>query len=150
VKVALTAVIYLHRISDNRVDAPALQNFQEFEKSCGQVPNVTLATTMWSKVQEKIGAPREEQLRTRFWKGIASNGGRIHRFSDTYESAWNIIGNLPTRAENPVSVPWGTLDGQQSSKEQNADIPFQVREKLSRIDRDGSSVSLSFFCLAGY
>jgi hypothetical protein len=91
VKVALTTVIYLHRISDNRVDASALQNFYEFEKLCGQVPNVTLATTMWSKVSKAEGIAREEELKSKLWNGILAEGCRIERFSDTHISAWKIV-----------------------------------------------------------
>jgi hypothetical protein len=69
------------------VYALTLRNFQEFEQLCGQVPNFTVAMTIWSKVQEEIGALKEEQLRTRFEKDMVSNGCRIQRFNDTYESA---------------------------------------------------------------
>jgi hypothetical protein len=120
------------------VDATTLRNFQEFENLCSQVPNVTVATTMWSKVEEETGEQREEQLKTSFWEGMVSNGSRIQRFNDTYESAWNIVGRLIPRAGIPVPVPLGTVDGHRSSKEHNANIPLQVREEPFQIDRDDS------------
>ncbi|KIM73928.1 hypothetical protein PILCRDRAFT_80568, partial [Piloderma croceum F 1598] len=130
-KVDLAAVIYLHRISDNRMGGLELKNLQEFEKSCGQqrMSNVIIATTMWNNVRQETGVRREEELKTSFWKGMVDNGCRTERFEETYESAWFIIGSLADRAKMQVPIRWEIIDVQQSSKEHNANIVPQDRER---------------------
>src|SRR5205809_696574 len=53
--VRLTGIVYLHRISDNRMTGSAVHNLNMFKKLCGDdcLPNVTLATTMWSANQQE-------------------------------------------------------------------------------------------------
>ena len=48
--VRLTGIIYLHRVSDNRMGGSAMTNLNMLKKLCGDecLPNVILATTMWS------------------------------------------------------------------------------------------------------
>jgi len=91
--VHLASIIYLHKISDNRMTWSALKNLPVFGSLCGQVaaPPVILATTMWSHVPEGVGGKREEQLRVDVWKDMGFHGCKIHRFEETYESAWRII-----------------------------------------------------------
>jgi len=58
------------------------------------MPNVTIATTMWSEARKETGLEREAVL-TRFWRDMLASGYKIKRFEDTYESAWNIVGTNP-------------------------------------------------------
>ena len=73
-----------------------LRDLQELEKLYSQqaVPNVIIATTMWSDVRQETGVRREEELKASFWKGMGANGCRTERFRKTHESAWHIIGSL--------------------------------------------------------
>jgi len=104
-KQTLAAVIYLHRISDNRVDECACTNFQRLTGLCAQkaIPNVVIITTMWKKVSEKEGTDREEELKQKFWDEMLANGCRTERFEDTYESAWDITGSLEVEVQTQVS-----------------------------------------------
>jgi hypothetical protein len=92
--VKVGTVIYLHRITDNRMSATQLKNFQTFAKLCGPqaMQNAVIATTMWDEVWEATGVGREQALRAQFWNGMLSNGCRLERFQNTCESAWDIIG----------------------------------------------------------
>jgi len=58
--VNLATIVYLHRISDNRMSGSVLKNLRMFTSLCGEqaMPNVILATTMWSKVDTKEGMDR--------------------------------------------------------------------------------------------
>ena len=56
------------------------------------MPNVVIATTMWSKVSENEGRKREDELKDMFWKEMMSNGCKTKRFKDTFDSAWDIVG----------------------------------------------------------
>jgi hypothetical protein len=92
--VKVGTVIYLHRISDNRMSATQLQNLHKFAKLCGPqaMPNAVIATTMWDDVHESTRVRREQELRDQFWSGMLADGCRFERFENTPESAWKIIG----------------------------------------------------------
>jgi len=93
--VKIGTVIYLHRITDNRMAATLLSNLQMFASLCGTnaMPNAVIATTMWSEVSEQVGVRREQELKGHFWKEMLADGCRPKRFEDTCESAWDIVGN---------------------------------------------------------
>lgn len=92
----LTAIIYLHKISDNRMTGSLLKNLQMFTNLCGQqaMPHVVIATTMWGNVDKVEGAEREDELRKDFWKESLEHGCTTARFDKTFESAWRIIGSI--------------------------------------------------------
>lgn len=89
----LSTIIYLHRISDNRMDGSLLKNLQIFAKLLGPkaMPNVVIATTMWSEVSDDEGMRREHDLQ-RLLQDMVADGCRIQRFNNTRDSAWNIVG----------------------------------------------------------
>jgi hypothetical protein len=85
-------MIFLHRITDNRIAGSHLKHVNMFSNLCGQMvmPDVVIATTMWSDVNPAIGISREIELK-RIYGDILPRGCRVERFEDTYESAWLII-----------------------------------------------------------
>ncbi|KZP23368.1 hypothetical protein FIBSPDRAFT_1015410, partial [Athelia psychrophila] len=97
-KISISAIIYLHRISDNRIPGSPLKNLQMFSSMCGQaaMPHVILATTMWSETKPETGARREEELKG-FWADMITQGCIVQRFEDSNQSAWEIVGKLPTK-----------------------------------------------------
>jgi hypothetical protein len=58
------------------------------------MPNAVIATTMWGRVRGTEGEKREARLKSKYWADMIAQGCRVERFQDTYESAWDIIGNL--------------------------------------------------------
>ncbi|KAF7970687.1 hypothetical protein HWV62_23290 [Athelia sp. TMB] len=94
-RINITAILYLHRISDNRMTGSALRNMDLFQKLCGNraARNVILVTTMWDEVDEEVGERREAELRDTFWRTMVAHGSQTVRFSHTPESAWNILGS---------------------------------------------------------
>jgi hypothetical protein len=56
------------------------------------MPNAVIATTMWDDVWETTGVDREQELRAQFWNSMLVDGCRLERFLNSYESAWDIIG----------------------------------------------------------
>ncbi|KZP32010.1 hypothetical protein FIBSPDRAFT_907485 [Athelia psychrophila] len=102
--IPLAAIVYLHRISDNRMAGSPLKNLTLFASLCGQaaMPHVVLGTTMWSDVPDGIAAQRDKELRDNFWKDMIAMGCKVQRFSDSYEGAWKMIGTLPTPSENVI------------------------------------------------
>ncbi|KAL4076364.1 P-loop containing nucleoside triphosphate hydrolase protein [Scleroderma citrinum] len=94
--VKLSGLLYLHRISDNRVAGTPLRNLNMFKELCGEdnFKNVILVTTMWDEVEEDVGLQREEELRNTFWQWMIKLGSSSHRFNDTEESARKIINSI--------------------------------------------------------
>ncbi|PVF99836.1 hypothetical protein CPB86DRAFT_262479 [Serendipita vermifera] len=91
--IKLTGILYLQRISDNRISGTSRRNMQMFQLLCGHdaLQNVTLVTTMWNEVDDLTGSRREDELRERFWGDMIEAGSKVVRFEYTYESAWDIL-----------------------------------------------------------
>ncbi|KAG8829192.1 hypothetical protein FRC17_007003 [Serendipita sp. 399] len=91
-KLKLDTILYLHRISDNRMAGSPLKNLQLFASLCGNVamPNVVLVTTMWSLVPEDVGEQRLVELRKDFWSPMLEKGCTVAPFKDSYESAFAV------------------------------------------------------------
>jgi len=89
----LATVLYLHRISDNRMSGTAIKSLRLFSGLCGQktMPNVVIVTTMWTLVPDEWGTKREEVLKAEVWHDMLRDGCKTERFKDTYESAWDIV-----------------------------------------------------------
>jgi len=77
----LSGIIYLHRISDIRMEGSSVKNLRMFRELCGEknFSNVILCTTMWDKVGEEEGREREEELKSTrtFWGSLISRGAQV-------------------------------------------------------------------------
>ncbi|KAK3299251.1 P-loop containing nucleoside triphosphate hydrolase protein [Chaetomium fimeti] len=101
-KVRLAGIVYLHRISDPRMQGSALKNLHMFQKLCGDrgLSSVVLATTMWKGLEateegRQIGQQRSEDLqKPEFWGGMIKRGSRIVKHDGSPESAKLIVGSL--------------------------------------------------------
>ncbi|KAH6889675.1 P-loop containing nucleoside triphosphate hydrolase protein [Thelonectria olida] len=93
--VQLAGIIYLHRITDNRVSGTALKNLNTFKKLCGDEAfgHVILATSMWNDTLDEIGNKREQELMTtaKFWGHMHKSGSHVARWLGNEESAKTII-----------------------------------------------------------
>ncbi|KAF8606256.1 hypothetical protein BDV93DRAFT_604752 [Ceratobasidium sp. AG-I] len=80
----LSGIIYMHRISDNRVGGASRRNFNVFRKLCGEgaLRNVVVTTSMWSNPPTEIEIARERELGEEelFFKPILSKGARTARY----------------------------------------------------------------------
>jgi hypothetical protein len=95
-KVNIATIIYLHRIIDIRMSGTLQKNLRMFRSVCGgdAMPNVVIATTMWSRVPDEEGAEREQSLMGVYWKEMIDEGCHVERFLDTRDSAWSIVDSL--------------------------------------------------------
>jgi GTP-binding protein EngB required for normal cell division len=101
-KVRLAGIVYLHRITDPRMQGSALKNLHMFQKLCGDrgLSSVVLATTMWKGLEateegRKVGQQRSEDLqKPEFWGVMIKRGSRIVKHDGSPESAKSIIGSL--------------------------------------------------------
>lgn len=94
-RVFLSGIVYLHPIHEPRMQGTAMKNLDMFKALCGEqsLSCVVLATTMWSKVAERDGVNRQQELISteRFWKNMIDNGSRVFKHEDNVESALAII-----------------------------------------------------------
>ncbi|OBS29433.1 hypothetical protein FPOA_03370 [Fusarium poae] len=99
----LAGVLYLHRISDNRVSGSALKNFNLLEKMCGPhaASRVFLITTMWDLTQTgKLNRREAEMRETRlssteeFWGKLCRQGSRTKRWQGDCGTASSIVSEL--------------------------------------------------------
>jgi len=108
-----STIIYLHRITDNRMSGSLLKNLQIFTNLCGRkaMPNVIIATTMWGEINEAHGARREEELKRLVSQDMVTDECKIERFNYAYESAWSIIDRLAKAPETAnVQIPQDISD----------------------------------------
>ncbi|KAF8124286.1 P-loop containing nucleoside triphosphate hydrolase protein [Boletus edulis] len=105
--IKLSGLLYLHRISDNRMAGTPLRHLSVFKELCGEdsMKNIVLVTTMWDVEDESVGSEREEQLLSVFWKDMIRLGSRTCRFQGTHESAWEIISCLDLERSGQRRTP---------------------------------------------
>jgi len=94
----LSRVIFLHPISDTRMEGSSLRNLRMFRKLCGDdaMKKVFLTTTQWSNVDEATGKKREEGLRSneKFYGSLVKKGTKIERFSGDRDSGLKLSNRL--------------------------------------------------------
>ncbi|UKZ61156.1 uncharacterized protein TrAtP1_002426 [Trichoderma atroviride] len=94
-KIKLAGIIYLHRISDNRLGGAAMKNLRMFKRLCGRdsLACVVLATTMWNKADLLVDEQREKELLNRpdFWADMVKQGSQVFRHDNGRESATTIM-----------------------------------------------------------
>ena len=114
----LTGIIYLHRISDNRISGSAILNLNMLKRLCGDdcLPNVILATTMWSEPTETqqftAQEDREAELKnkSKFWGDLIEKGTTTTRYDGTYASALSIISDLEKRPRITLDIQRQMVD----------------------------------------
>ncbi|KAJ5729238.1 uncharacterized protein N7483_003746 [Penicillium malachiteum] len=103
--IRLGGILYLHRISDNRIGGCAYRNLIMFKKLCGPdgIKNVIFLSTFWEKVDPTEGDAREKALEDKdeFWGYFVKQGARVQRHLNTEDSAMAAIKNfIPIDATN--------------------------------------------------
>lgn len=134
--IKLAGIVYLHRISDNRMAGASLKNLRMFASICGleAMPSVILVTTMWDEVREDAGVRRETELRETFWRDMIAHGCKTERFDRTYEAAWDILHSLFHRAQEPLQLPKDIVDTHLHLNETHAGIT--LHNELMRLIKD--------------
>ncbi|OBS29432.1 hypothetical protein FPOA_03369 [Fusarium poae] len=107
-KIKLRGILYLHRISDNRMGGCANKNLIMFKRLCGTegVQNVTFVTTHWEKCEQAEGEKRESALQSthHFWGFFVDKGAKVRRHENNQDSALYILEQyIPSWAPQPPS-----------------------------------------------
>ncbi|RMJ09886.1 hypothetical protein CDV36_010488 [Fusarium kuroshium] len=99
--VKLAGIVYLHRITDNRVRGSSMKNLKMFQQLCGDEAfgHVILATSMWDTLEEAskdVGDQREQELMSRaeFWGTMYKSGSQVARWLGNEQSAQSIVGKI--------------------------------------------------------
>ena len=102
--IKLAGLIYLHRITDNRMAGTPHRNLRMFGELCGDLAakKAVLVTTMWDKVQQDTGVRREKELLENYWKTMINYGTSTARFTNTAGSAWAVIDPILKQHETEV------------------------------------------------
>ncbi|KAI5997331.1 P-loop containing nucleoside triphosphate hydrolase protein [Pisolithus orientalis] len=95
----LSAMLYFHRISDNRMAGTPLKNLRVFEKLCGKnaMSKVILVTTMWDEVDTEVGDERLKELKDNYWKMMISRGSTTFECKDVRGSPMNLLQQIVRR-----------------------------------------------------
>ncbi|KAL5336961.1 P-loop containing nucleoside triphosphate hydrolase protein [Aspergillus crustosus] len=99
----LAGILYLHRISDNRVSGSTIKNIALLEKICGPqaLSRVFLVTTMWELTRNGRLSPQEANMResklaatSDFWGRLCDHGSQVKRWGGDVHSAISLIDEL--------------------------------------------------------
>ncbi|KAJ4856515.1 50S ribosome-binding GTPase domain-containing protein [Trichoderma breve] len=97
-QIRLAGIVYLHRITDNRMGGTALKNLSIFKKLCGDegLSCVVLVITMWGLVSREEGERREHDLSTKpeYWAGMVSRGSKVLRLDKGTVSALAVMEHI--------------------------------------------------------
>ncbi|KAI6006753.1 P-loop containing nucleoside triphosphate hydrolase protein [Pisolithus marmoratus] len=91
------AVLYFHRISDNRNPASTpIKILRDFQKLCGNntASKVSLVTTMWDEVEDDVGEERLKELKENYWSMMISRGSTTFKYLNTQDSAMQLLGSI--------------------------------------------------------
>lgn len=144
----LKGIIYLHRITDNRMQGSAIRNLDLFKKLVGEdaLANVVLATTMWSEMKDIEKAnERDSELREEYWGDMRRKGSVTTRFDGTTASAEGIVSQLLGRKSVVLKVQEQLVDQRMSLKQTAAgaflepkirDEEAQFRKRLVELQHE--------------
>lgn len=94
--IKLHGILYLHRITDVRMQGSARKNLIMFNKLCGEqaLRKVALVTTMWENLKtQNEGENREKELRDKdeYWGWMSTRGSKIERHTNDPQSARRLV-----------------------------------------------------------
>ncbi|TLD22139.1 hypothetical protein PspLS_08119 [Pyricularia sp. CBS 133598] len=134
-KILLHGIIYLHRISDPRMQGSARKNLMMFKKLCGDdaLKKVILATTMWDIVPPETAEARQAELvnTPEFWGYMVSKGSRVFMHHNTIGSARKIIESL-IRDRNTMVLELQNQMVNESRPLHDTAAGMELREEFAR------------------
>jgi hypothetical protein len=145
-KINIATIIYLHRISIWQDS----NNLRVLASLCGKkaMSNVIIATTMWNRVKEEIGARWEQQLQREFWKDMVADGCQIERFENSYDSAWRVVNSSAEKEKVALLLPREIVDGHLRLGETEACIA--LNGGLLKLIKEQKEMARSLLEQAGY
>ncbi|KAF5671394.1 hypothetical protein FDENT_10933 [Fusarium denticulatum] len=120
----LTGVVYLHKITDNRLNGSSIRSINMLKKLCGDdaYKHVVLTTSMWGggeNDEAKVRRETELQADDGFWGTMQSGGNKVMRWKNNKLSASAIVEHL-LECRQIRGLP--TLQIQKELVEENRDL----------------------------
>lgn len=147
----LNGIVFIHRISDQRMGGISCRNFYMFRKLCGDnaLKNVVIVTNMWGLVDPDLGRSREMELASnpKFFKPALDKGAIMIAHDNTYYSAVDILEPLLERgrSKKPLQIQKELVDehknitetaaGAELAKEL-AELSEKHRQELKEVQDD--------------
>ncbi|KAJ3553264.1 hypothetical protein NP233_g12685 [Leucocoprinus birnbaumii] len=159
--IKLYGLIYLHRITDNRITDYPFKNLRMFGELCGEdaMTQVVLVTTMWEKVKEEVGKAREEELKAFYWKNLIDKGSNIDSLRQaTPEEAWRVVLEIINKRLNKGTEagirtePGGKLEKQletmkyllaKAETSNDPQLTKEVKKEYDRVQKEYDKASLA-------
>jgi len=142
--ILLDGILYLHRITDNRMAGTPLRNLEVFEKICGPqaFTRVLMMTTMWDDLDSaEMGELREEELKTHYWYPMISQGSEAIRYLNNVDSAWKILDRfLDTSKERLKAIQLQKETVKQQKALSKTDAGQELYNKLDELDKKRKSL----------
>lgn len=113
--IKLAGIVYLHRITDNRMAGTPHRYLRMFGELCGghAVKKVVLVTSMWDEAyssgMQEMYLQQEKELFDNDWKLMIDYGATTARFTNSPESAWKLIATCLRNQEAEVLLLRGEL-----------------------------------------
>jgi GTPase SAR1 family protein len=104
-KINVAGIVYMHRITDNRISGTSLRNINVLKSLCGEkaFPRIVLVSSMWDLL---AGEPelyeeattRELELRStnEFWGSLCNGGSQVARWTGDEHSTLGVIHHIMT------------------------------------------------------
>ncbi|KZT74203.1 hypothetical protein DAEQUDRAFT_294098 [Daedalea quercina L-15889] len=112
--VRIRGVVYLHRITDNRMGGTALRNFRMFEAICGDcgMNNAVIVLNMWDRAKSEVYEAREKELRESelFFKPAVTAGAYMMRHDGSAQSAEAILHYLVSKTSAYLQIQTEMID----------------------------------------
>ncbi|KIV87796.1 hypothetical protein PV11_03318 [Exophiala sideris] len=140
----LSGLIYLHRITDPKMEGSALRNLRMFRKLCGEgfLKNIILATTFWDLVNEAEGLAREQELLQAddFFKEMQERGCEVARISTDRGANLELLSRFALKQPSVMLIQRELFEGKSVKETAAASeisrelADLQHRNKLSLAD----------------
>jgi len=122
----LLGVVYLHRISDNRMGGTALRNFKMFRELCGPtaLSNCVIGLSMWDEVSEEIRSARFQELCSKeiFFKPAIDAGAQALPYRSTRESALDLLQRLVKKQPKTLLIQYELVEERKLLRDTGAGI----------------------------
>ena len=124
-----------------RFTGTAARSFKALVAMCGDqaLQNVFIVTNMWGKVTPEVGAAREEELASDFFKLALDKGAVLRPHNGTAESAHGIIrdilGKEPVvlQIQEEIADQWKEIEETAAGKELLRELDEQVDKRLRQL-----------------
>ncbi|KAI1201686.1 hypothetical protein F5X97DRAFT_10803 [Nemania serpens] len=142
-QILLHGVIYLHRITDMRMQMSSWRSLRALKSVCGKdaLRNVYLATTMWEKLaSEAEGLEREARLlEPKYWGDMEKQGCKIQRLQNNASSASALVQRIIDGSQPMVlQIQRELVDEGKNLDETNAgrELKMEITREREKIQAD--------------